>query len=498
MIHGYDVRAIRAAEQEAFGRTAEGELMQRAAHGLAESVLRQLGYVDACHVLVLAGPGNNGGDGLYAGGMLASRGVRVSMLATHPDKVHQPAWEACRDAGGEAVDLAGALALVGDRALVVDAVFGIGGHGGLSGDAATLALAAAESGAPVVAADVPSGLEADGPGTGEFHGVAPGDGAQAQGAEVSFVAGRTVAFGGAKICQFAEPSRSRCGTLEVVDIGLDFEAIGDAGQPALCQWQWSDVAAAWPVPRPTDDKYSRGVVGIDAGSETYPGAGVLSAYGAAYACPGMVRTLGSPAVAEAVVRALPSVVTAPGRVQAWVVGSGWGERPDGAERLAEVLSEDVPVLVDANALEFVDGLELRPDVLLTPHAGELARLLGVERSEVEADPIGHARRAADRFGATVLLKGATQYVARPGVATVDLAIPGPGWTAQAGSGDTLGGAIGTLLAAGLPAHEAAVCGASLQALTASASPPLPPHALARRFGSTIQSLTTPREARGGR
>jgi len=145
----------------------------------------------------------------------------------------------------------------------------------------------------------------------------------------------------------------------------------------------------------------------------------------------------------------------------------------------------VPGVLDA------DGIGHRPDRLpdawlLTPHAGELARLLGVERSEVEDDPLAAVRAGAERTGATVLLKGATQLVARPGVRTVEVAVPGPSWTGRAGSGDTLGGLCAAVLATGRPAHEAAVLGASLQALAAAAHPgPLPPHVLAERCADRL-------------
>jgi NAD(P)H-hydrate repair Nnr-like enzyme with NAD(P)H-hydrate dehydratase domain len=127
--------------------------------------------------------------------------------------------------------------------------------------------------------------------------------------------------------------------------------------------------------------------------------------------------------------------------------------------------------------------------LLTPHAGELARLLGTDRTWVSDDPIRAVRTGAERTGATVLLKGATQLVAVAGSATVRVALPGPAWTAQAGSGDVLAGICGALLAAGLPADRAGQLGASIQALTAAQHPgPLPPHELAQRLSATIGAL----------
>lgn len=475
MLLVHTVDSVRAAEEEAFTRTAEGELMQRASDALATSLLRDLGHTDGTSVLVLVGPGNNGGDALWAAARLAGRGVRAWVHAVDPERVHRAGWEACLARGGSPVDRDTALALLGRVDRVVDGIYGIGGHPGLADDLAELARACEQAGVPVTAVDVPSGLAAD-------ECAVP----------ASFRAERTVTFGSAKPCHVMQPAAERCGQVDVVDIDLHWSALGERGEPVIRRWDPVDVAVRWPVPSVRSDKYARGVVGIDAGSGTYPGAGVLVAYGAAYAGCGMVRSLGAEEVARSTVAAIPSVVTAPGRVQAWVVGSGWGERPDGARRLAELLEQQVPVLVDADGLRHVDAVALRPDCLLTPHAGELARLLGVDRAEVEAHPIEQARRAADRTGATVLLKGATQYAVRPGERTVDVAVAGPAWTAQAGSGDTLAGACGALLAGGVPAAEAAVCGASLQALTAAAEPPLPPHALAMRFGATVQRLLSDR------
>ena len=127
-------------------------------------------------------------------------------------------------------------------------------------------------------------------------------------------------------------------------------------------------------------------------------------------------------------------------------------------------------------------------MLLTPHAGELARLLKVDRSQVEGDPVAAVRAAAGRFGATVLLKGATQYVCGPS-GNIRLALGGPAWTAQAGSGDVLAGVCGTLLAAGLPAGRAALAAASIQAWAAAKKlGPRPPQLIARAIPAVVASL----------
>ena len=182
-------------------------------------------------------------------------------------------------------------------------------------------------------------------------------------------------------------------------------------------------------------------------------------------------------------------------MQSWLVGSGWGDRADGDEVITRLIESGVPVVIDA------DGLRHLPDrvpgtTLLTPHAGELARLLGCDRAEVTADPVAAVRAGADRTGATVLLKGATQLVATPGTETVEVAVPGPAWTGQAGSGDVLGGLCAAVLAAGVGAPTAAVLAASVQAMTAARFPgPLPPQELARHCAAVIGELARSRSPR---
>jgi len=255
--------------------------------------------------------------------------------------------------------------------------------------------------------------------------------------------------------------------------------------------------SAWPAPTAGDDKYSRGVVGVDTGSARYPGAAVLSTLGALRAGAGFVRFCGTPSARDALLARCPSVTFGTGRVNAWVLGCGWDEDEMNVARLASRLADGVPCVLDAGALWVIGaaleslGLDHLPkDCLLTPHAGELARLLGVGRALVTADPIGHVRQAAGRLGAAVLLKGAEQFCAAPDGRVV-MAVPGPAWTAQAGSGDVLAGAAGTLLAAGLPGQEAGLAAASLQALAASQNPgPWSPDQLADRFPSVIAGADT--------
>lgn len=449
---------IREAEQRVFAAQPKVDLMGRAARAvaLAANQLASQG-----RVLVAVGPGNNGGDGLYAAAELAAEREVCCWLTA--DAGLGAAVSAAKQAGCEFVDATSALALLPECALVIDAVFGIGGRGGLKPVVATFAAACRDLQVPVLAVDLPSGLESEAaqPTAGE-----------------SFHAARTVTFIAPKLCQLAPPSAVRCGEVSVVDIGVPVPA------PELWQAQVGDFVAGWPWPQPTDDKYSRGVVGLDVGSGQYPGAALLGCLGARYAGAGMVRYLG-PVAGELILGSQPSVVTAPGRVQALVVGSGWGEAEVG--RWQAALDTGALLVVDAEALRLLPA-DLPEGSLLTPHPGELARLLGISRSQVEGEPLASARQAAQQHRATVLLKGATQCVATPEGACL-LPIAGPAWTARAGAGDVLAGVCGALLAAGVPAPEAAVLGASLQAMTAAANPgPYPPEELAGRFPKLLGEL----------
>jgi len=461
---GYRVAQIRAAEALAFESLDPDVLMQRAAAGLAAAILRRLDGAYGSRALLVVGSGNNGGDALWAGVRLARRGVSVHAWRTGA-RVHEAGWAALLAAGGCEVTAAEALAGLGRYHFVVDAVAGIGSRPGLDGPVAAFAEACRASGARVVAVDLPSGVAPEPPFVDAAH----------------FTAALTVTFGGYKLCQLTEPGRSACGEVELVDIGVELS------EPEVHQWTPTDVAAAWPVPGQGADKYSRGVVGLDTGSPDYPGAAVLSAAGAIYAGAGMVRHLGALPVVGRVLDAFPNVVAAQGRVQSLVIGSGWGQRKD-TKTVAKLIAAGVPLVIDAEALRQLPEIG-RATALLTPHAGELAFLLGVERSSVVADPLTAVRQAAEQTGCTVLLKGATQYIAAPGETTVQLAVPGPAWTAQAGSGDVLAGIAGTLLAAGLETGTAAVVAASIQALAAAATPgPVPPQQLAATVPAVVSAL----------
>lgn len=452
------VAQIRAAEEAFFQANPDVDLMQRAAAQVAEMADSMI--VPGGTVLVAAGPGNNGGDGLYAASRLAKLGFQVYVWLPL-NKTHEAGLSAALQAGATLVDSFDEL----DVDLVIDAVFGIGGRPGIPANMVGLADFVEYTGAPVLAVDIPSGLDAD------SHRVS----APCLPADV------TVTFGAFKFCQVAYPAKAKCGEVRLPDIGLKVP------ETAIGQLDELDVGGLWPVPDHTSDKYSRGVLGIDSGSRKYFGAALLNLSGALHAGAGMVRYAG-PVPKETVVSKFSSVTIGVGKVQAWLVGSGWGG-PD-KQRLEKRVSDDVPMVIDAEAIDSLEGLKLPENSLLTPHAGELARLLRVERFEVEDDPIGSVKNAANKVGATVLLKGATQFVSDG--ENVIIATEGSAWSAQAGSGDVLAGICGTLLAAmggEYPAILIGALGASIQAMAARSNPgPHTPEEAAKAMAELIGRL----------
>ena len=267
--------------------------------------------------------------------------------------------------------------------------------------------------------------------------------------------------------------------MHLVDIGLDLPGA------AVESLQADDVARLLPRPDARAHKYTRGVVGVRAGSVQYPGAGVLCVAGAASGLCGMVRYVAG--AGEQVLAAHPDVVTAKGRVQAWTVGSGGGA--DVATMLAEAQADGVPIVVDADALALVEGPLTVPTVL-TPHAGELARMTGADRRAIEAAPLRHARAAAERYDAVVLLKGRHTVVARPD-GRARITTTGVPWLATAGAGDVLAGLIGALLAAGLEPFDAASVGSWLHgaaATYASRGGPLTAPDVARAIPAVVRDL----------
>jgi ADP-dependent NAD(P)H-hydrate dehydratase / NAD(P)H-hydrate epimerase len=499
MRYAHRVRKVRAAERALMAQLPPGVLMQRAAAGLASVSAGLVRKIPGSRVVVLAGSGDNGGDALFAGARLASRGAAV-LAVTAGSRVHEQGAAALRAAGGRmaSADDDAVPAAIGAADLILDGLLGIGGRGGLREPQASLAGLAARAPAVVVAVDLPSGVDAD---TGAVEGSA-------------IQADVTVTFGTLKPGLLIDPGAGHAGVVELIDIGLG----PYLDSPDASALQAPDVGALLPQPGGDSDKYRRGVAGIVAGSERFTGAAALAVGGAIRGGAGMVRLV-SAAPAVAVVRLLwpEAVITvtgqdipagedvhAAGRVQAWVVGPGMGTDDQARDRLAAVLASDVPVLVDADGLTLLaahKGLLSRDaPTLLTPHAGELGRLLGADPADVESRRLEHARKAAASLGATVLLKGSTTVIATPdgrSVATqagttqdgatqdgitqdeagqdevsqddlppVRVNSTGTSWLATAGTGDVLSGLAGSLLAQGLEVGEAAAAAAYLHGLAA--------------------------------
>jgi hydroxyethylthiazole kinase-like uncharacterized protein yjeF len=477
--YAYSVDEVRAAEHAAVTRAGEpalptGQLMQRAANALATvggRFLGERGGVYGARVLVLAGSGDNGGDALYAAARLAQRGARVDVLAT--GKLHEAGWAALEAAGGRCFtpgegDSAGDQLLFETSDLVLDGLVGIGGRGALREPAARLARLATVAADRTIAVDVPSGVNAS---TGDVAGDA-------------VQAAVTVTFGLLKPGLLVQPGAARAGDVELIDIGLP-------RPPATIELlEDGDVAERLPRPDTRASKYSRGVLGVTAGSEVYTGAAVLVVAGAVHLSAGMVRFVSVEHPAEQVRAAHPEAVVttiaagdaeallAVGRVQAWVAGPGMGTGDDSAAILRAVLGTDLPVLVDADGLTLLaerdDLRELlrgrTAPTLLTPHAGEFSRLTGQDPDEVARDRLTAGRAAAADLRVTVLLKGANTVVCSPD-GRVRINPTGTSWLATAGSGDVLSGICGSLLAGGLDALDAGSVGAYLHGVAGELAPP---------------------------
>ncbi|MDR2348436.1 MAG: bifunctional ADP-dependent NAD(P)H-hydrate dehydratase/NAD(P)H-hydrate epimerase [Bifidobacteriaceae bacterium] len=467
MISSYTAAQIAAAEKAVMADLPPGELMSRAALAAANVCLRELrrrrSNAAGGSVTLLVGTGSNGGDALFAGTHLRRRGVAVTAVATG-NRVHPAGRAALEQAGGRLVTISeggpgefSPIERVAEEAIacdvIVDGLLGIGARGPLTGHAAglvtTLIVEAGLAAPPryrraskptVVAIDLPSGVGVD---DGAVAGqVLPAD--------------ITVTFGTYKPAALLPPASGLFGRIELIDLGLT-PRLREGGEPAARRLEATDALELWPVPRRADHKYTRGVLGVVAGSETYPGAAVLTTSAAVATGVGMVRYLGPDRAVERVLSRRPEVVPGGGRVNAWALGPGVAPGADDqVGRIGRALewatSGRVPTVLDAGGFQLLPAApqRLEPWIVLTPHAGELANLLAdrgvpVERSEVEARPAHYTRLAAELVGGTILLKGpATVVAGQDGSLFVqDDGVP---WLATAGAGDVLTGVIGALLA----------------------------------------------------
>lgn len=414
-------------------------------------------------ILVIAGPGNNGGDGFVAAAELAARGREVSViLLCERESLQGDAASAAR--GWKYPVLPFNPQAIGRPALIIDALFGAGLDRPVKGEPFDMIEAINANGAPVLAVDLPSGINGT---SGAIMGTA-------------VRAVETVTFFRRKPAHLLLPGRVHCGRVRVADIGIDASVLVEIA-PRTFENVPSSWAKAFPIPTVEGHKYDRGHVVAVSGGIAATGAARLSARGALRAGAGLV-TLASPRDALAVnASALTAIMVRPvdtvielgellgdKRLNAYVIGPGAGIGERSRDLVLAALTAKRAVVLDADALtSFADAPErlfetIRhssdPQVVLTPHEGEFPRLFSdISNKHPGRSKLERVRAAAERAGAVVLLKGPDTTVASPdGRATI--AANAPPWLATAGAGDVLSGMIAGLLAQGVPAFEAASIG----------------------------------------
>jgi ADP-dependent NAD(P)H-hydrate dehydratase / NAD(P)H-hydrate epimerase len=422
----YTADEMRAAEA---GHDVDG-LMERAGRGVAEYVLAEWGTDES--VTVVCGAGANGGDGKVAARLLRDAGCDVRVV----------------DANDGEKDL-------GSPGLIVDALFGTGFRGEPRAAAAQLIERINAAEVEVVAVDLPSGVDSS---TGEVAGPA-------------IDAAATVTFHREKVGLRVGPGTFHAGEVEVVDIGL-----ADAPtRHVLVTEQILDVVR---LRSPRDTKYTAGSVLLVGGAPGFTGAAVLAARAAfradagyvAVAAPSESLPVLEQQLLEAVKRPLEEVWDAVGRARSLAIGPGLGRTEETKALVRRLLEEtDIPAVVDADGLWQLEPFRRKAPTVLTPHSGELAGLLGLEASWVDAHRLEAARQAVERFGCVVLLKGQGTIVAAPGDEPT-LVCEGFPSLATAGTGDVLTGIIGSFLAKGVDARLATGAAATAHAVAAAEAP----------------------------
>ncbi len=410
----YTAGEMRAAEERypGFPESAP-ELMERAGAAVAREALAA--FPDAQSFAVVWGGGANGGDG-----RIAARDLR--------------------DAGRDAVE----THAVEGADVIVDALFGTGFAGEPRAEAASLIERMNAAGAPIVAVDLPSGVDAS---TGEVAGAA-------------VRASLTVTFHAPKVGLAVAPGLFYAGEVVVAEIGL-------GGAETAHRLVHSDILELVPRKGAADTKYTAGAVLVVGGAPGLTGAVCLAAEAAFRADAGYVAVAVPPAslpvveakLLEPVKRTWAEIDEVAARAGAVAIGPGLGRTDEAKELVARLLRElDQPVVVDADALHELEPGDWRPSVVLTPHAGELGGLLGEESSWVDAHRLEAVRQASERFGCTCLLKGADTIVSDPGGAVLVCTADAPA-LATAGTGDVLTGVLAAYLAKGLEPRLAAAAAA---------------------------------------
>lgn len=412
--------AMRDAEQAAArAGTPLDLLMDRAGHALARLAFR---IAAGRPIHILAGPGNNGGDGYVAAHYLAAMGVNVTVSA-----LAAPATDLARQASarwGRAVtSLAGAVI---PNAILIDCLFGTGLNRTLDPQSVEALSRHASSAARIIAADVPSGLASD------------------SGAELGcpINADVTLAFGALKPAHLLFPGAARIGRVLLDDLGLKIDSrMITAVMPPLV------------APGFASHKYARGLVAVVAGKMA--GAAELAARAALRSGAGYVRLIGSalpPSPPLAIVRQgwRDGAALADDRIGAIVIGCGLGQGEDAHIRFDAARASAKPLVIDADALSLLGEAPFDQPAILTPHPGEFARIAGADAE----DKISATLHLAARYNAVVIHKGPDTVIASPD-GRVAIASPGNSWLSTAGTGDVLAGIAGAMLARGLPAFEAA-------------------------------------------
>jgi ADP-dependent NAD(P)H-hydrate dehydratase / NAD(P)H-hydrate epimerase len=462
-VRGLGMEVLTTAEMERADRltiaagTPGFSLMLSAGQAVAAAAMD---IVEQGPILVIAGPGNNGGDGFVAAAELAARGREVQViLLCERDSLQGDAASAAR--GWKYPVLPFNPQAIGRPALIIDALFGAGLDRAIKGEPFAMIEAVNANGAPVLAVDLPSGINGT---TGSVMGIAVN-------------ATETVTFFRRKPAHLLLPGRIHCGRVRVADIGIDAGVLGEIA-PKTFENVPSSWQSAFPVPKIDGHKYNRGHVLVVSGGVSATGAARLSARGALRAGAGLV-TLASPREALAVnasalmaimVRGIDTAIEfaealTDKRFNACVIGPGAGVGERTIDFVLTTLSAKRAAVLDADALtSFADAPDHLfeaikqshdPQVVLTPHEGEFPRLFSdISNKHSLRSKLERVRDAAIRAGAVVLLKGADTVVASPdGRATI--AANAPPWLATAGAGDVLSGMIAGLLAQGVGAFEAA-------------------------------------------
>ncbi len=456
----YSVAQIRDIERAALSTLPAGTLMQRAGAATAALATTQLKGSDAT-ILVIAGPGNNGGDALEAAALLADSGKPVAaVLLADPQRLPPDAKSAWQRAVDSKVRFIERFDIAGSWALAIDGLFGIGLARPLDGPFRAVVEQINALDCPVLAIDVPSGLDAD-------SGMIVGDG-------IATRADCTITLIADKPGLHTACGRDHAGNVVLESLALDQALFG----PPLARLITPALFRHVLLPRSqASHKGSFGDVHIVGGACGMGGAVLLAARMAAMAGAGRVFAAfaDSPPAFDP---NHPELMCRDARTLAWnhgvaVVGPGLGLSRDAANLVARALSSSLPLVIDADALNLIAaeaGLQLRlsrrrAPSLLTPHPLEAARLMGTDAAHVQANRISVAAELAARFDACVILKGSGSIVAAPD-SRIAINTTGNPALATAGSGDVLAGLCGALLAQGLPLWEATLAAVYLHGLAA--------------------------------